>query len=195
MKIIAFDNAHRKSEGIEPSVFLYPDSCILRNNEPFFVPDVSHTFTVIAGLILKISKIGKCIEPEFAQRYVSHVGLAINFRDITEEKLLKDIGSNHSMAWCKDRSLAASNEMFEIDIMHKPSFHFIFKVNDDEFKGTTQTFRFSVDSLVSYASTFMTLKIGDLLFIPAFSFEKGIQVGDVFAGFMGDKYLLKCQMK
>ena len=53
----------------EPVIFLKPDTALLRNNEPFFVPDFANEFHYETELVIKINRLGKNIAPQFANRY------------------------------------------------------------------------------------------------------------------------------
>lgn len=74
----------------EPVVFLKPDSAILKNNKPFFLPDFSSEIHYEAEVVVRISKLGKGIEPKFAPRYYDEVtmGIDITARDL-QTKLSK----------------------------------------------------------------------------------------------------------
>ena len=50
----------------EPVVFLKPDSSILKNNKPFFLPDFSDNIHYEVEVVIKISKLGKGISAKFA---------------------------------------------------------------------------------------------------------------------------------
>ena len=45
----------------EPVVFLKPDSALLKNNKPFFLPDFSENIHYEVEVVIKISKLGKSI--------------------------------------------------------------------------------------------------------------------------------------
>ena len=68
----------------EPVVFLKPDSSILKNNKPFFLPDFSDNIHYEVEVVIKISKLGKGISAKFAPRYYDEVtlGIDITARDI-----------------------------------------------------------------------------------------------------------------
>ena len=75
----------------EPVVFLKPDSALLKNNKPFFLPDFSENIHYEVEVVVKISKLGKSISSKFAHRYYDEVTLGI---DITA----RDIQSRQSAA-------------------------------------------------------------------------------------------------
>ena len=70
----------------EPVLFMKPDSALLRNNDPFYIPDWSSDVHHEVELIVKICKLGKNIEKKFASRYYKEVGLGIDFtaRDVAK---------------------------------------------------------------------------------------------------------------
>ena len=91
MKIICIGlnyREHAKEMGwplpVEPVVFLKPDSSILKNNKPFFLPNFSENIHYEVEVVIKISKLGKGISAKFAWRYYDEVTLGI---DITARDL------------------------------------------------------------------------------------------------------------
>jgi 2-keto-4-pentenoate hydratase/2-oxohepta-3-ene-1,7-dioic acid hydratase in catechol pathway len=68
----------------EPMFFLKPDSAIIKNNKPFFLPDFSDEIHYEAEIVLRICKLGKSVDRRFAGRYYDAVTLGI---DITARDL------------------------------------------------------------------------------------------------------------
>ena len=94
MKIICIGRnfaEHAKELGNDkpsvPVIFLKPDTALLRNNDPFFLPDFSKEIHHEVELVIKITRLGKNIQPKFAHKYYSEIGLGIDFtaRDIQFE--------------------------------------------------------------------------------------------------------------
>src|SRR5512136_125453 len=67
-----------------PVVFMKPDSAILKNNKPFFLPGFSGNIHYEVEVVLKISKLGKSIAAKYAYRYFDEITLGI---DITARDL------------------------------------------------------------------------------------------------------------
>ena len=91
MKIICIGLNYRKhavelnwSLPDKPMLFLKPDSSILKNNKPFFLPDFSEMIQYEVEVVIKISKLGKGISAKFAHRYFDEVtvGIDITARDL-----------------------------------------------------------------------------------------------------------------
>ena len=150
-----------------PQFFLKPDTALLRNNDPFYVPDFSREVHYETELVLKIDRVGRCIEERFANRYYHEVGLGIDFtaRDLQRECSAK------GLPWeiCKgfDHSAALSPCFVPLSELGGDvrNLHFEMSLNDEiRQRGDTADMIFSPDRIVSYVSRFITLKIGDLIF-------------------------------
>lgn len=70
MKVLVFD---RKSDdeyiGNEP-VEIIPDSAIIKDNKPFFIPDTRSQWSAYCGVAVRIGRLGKNIPEKFAHRYI-----------------------------------------------------------------------------------------------------------------------------
>jgi len=56
------------------------DSSLLNQKKPFFLPDWSQDVRYCRCMVARISRLGKCIEERFADRYYDAVGTGLNFR-------------------------------------------------------------------------------------------------------------------
>ena len=70
-----------------PMFFMKPDSAILRKNFPFVIPSFTNEVHFETELVIKIDRVGKMIQPQFADRYFSEIALGIDFtaRDVQTE--------------------------------------------------------------------------------------------------------------
>ena len=59
----------------EPAWFLKPDTALLRNNDPFYIPAFSQEVHYECELVVRINRVGKGIAERFAHRYYDQVGL------------------------------------------------------------------------------------------------------------------------
>ena len=149
----------------EPVVFMKPDSAILKNNKPFFLPDFSSEIHYETEVVVKISKLGKSIEPKFAPRYYDEVTVGI---DITARDLQTKL-SKARLPWeiskCFDGAAPVGK------FIPASAFHDINNLNFRlEINGTvvqqsnTADMIFGINEIISYVSRFFTLKTGDLIF-------------------------------
>ena len=51
----------------EPVIFMKPDSAILKDGKPFFIPDFSNEVHYETELVVRINRLGKNISPRFAR--------------------------------------------------------------------------------------------------------------------------------
>lgn len=58
----------------EPVIFMKPDSAILKDGKPFFIPDFSNEVHYETELVVRINRLGKNISPRFASRYYDACG-------------------------------------------------------------------------------------------------------------------------
>ncbi len=75
----------------EPVFFLKPDTALLRNNDPFYIPAFSQEVHYECELVVRINRVGKCIAERFAHRYYDQVGLGIDFtaRDLQRQAIAR----------------------------------------------------------------------------------------------------------
>jgi len=151
----------------QPIFFTKPETALLRNNDPFYVPDFSQDLHYETELVVKINRLAKCLDEKFASRCYAEVGLGIDF---TARDIQRDCIEN-GLPWeiCKafDHSAAISPEFIPLADLGKDiqSLHFEMKLNGEtRQQGDASLMIFSVNKIISYVSHFMTLKIGDLIF-------------------------------
>lgn len=151
----------------EPIFFLKPDTALLRNNDPFFMPAFSNRIDYETELVVRITRVGRSIEERFAHRYYSHVGLGIDFtaRDLQDRAIAE------GLPWeaCKgfDYSAALSPEFLSIESLggNVQSLHFRMYLNGElRQEGSTAEMINSVDRIISHVSQFITLRMGDLIY-------------------------------
>ena len=147
-----------------PVVFLKPDSAILPNKNPFFIPPFSNDIHSEVEVLIKINKVGKHIASKFAYKYYDEIGLGIDFtaRDIQQK--CKEKGLPWEKAKAFDGSAVIGNfyDKNEFDLENL-SFQLL-KNNEIVQKGNTQSMLWKIDELISYVSQYFTLKKGDIIF-------------------------------
>jgi 2-keto-4-pentenoate hydratase/2-oxohepta-3-ene-1,7-dioic acid hydratase in catechol pathway len=175
----------------QPVVFLKPDSAILKNNKPFFLPDFSENIHYEVEVIIKISKLGKGIEAKFAHRYFDEVTLGI---DITARDLQSKLGkAGHPWTLAKGFDGSAPLGKFvpvkSIKDINNLDFHL--DINDETVqKGNTSDLIFSIGQIIEFVSKFFTLKTGDLIFTGTPSGVGPLKRDDHLVAYMEGKPLL-----
>ena len=201
MKIIAVGSNYANSSmsaeektrrQTEPIVFLKPDSALLKDGRPFFVPDFSADVRYEAELVVRISRLGKCVDKQFAHRYYDAVTVGIDFTadDLQKQYISKGLPWELSKGF--DDSAAIGTFIPLAQIEHGIQ-NIDFSLDVDGTKtqiGCTADMLCTVDSILAYVSRFMTLKIGDLLFTGAPVCSAPVKVGQHLDGYIGDAKVL-----
>ena len=148
----------------EPVVFMKPDSSILKNNKPFFLPDFSINIHYEVEVVLKISQLGKGISAKFASRYYDEITLGI---DITARDLQNRLAAN-GLPWeiskCFDGAAPLGRFIPVTNVKDLTNIDFRLEINNKVVqKGNTSDMIFGFNEIVEYVSKFFTLKTGDLI--------------------------------
>jgi len=170
----------------EPVLFMKPDSALLRNNDPFYIPhwtdDVHHEIE----LIVKISRLGKNIEKKFAHRYYKEIGIGIDFTARDLQNKLKDKGLPWEKSKAFDHSAMICTHFVPIESMSdRNCIHFRLDKNGQIVQqGDTSLMIFSIEDIISHVSKYFTLKIGDLIYTGTPAGVGRVQIGDRLEGYL-----------
>lgn len=80
-------------ENKEPVIFLKPDSAILKDGKPFFIPDFSDEVHYETEVVVRICRLGKNIAPRFARRYYDAVTVGIDFTARDLQRKFREAGN------------------------------------------------------------------------------------------------------
>ena len=176
----------------EPVIFLKPDSAILRDGKPFFLPDFSSEIHYETEVVVRISRLGKCIAPRFAHRYYDEVTLGIDFTARDLQRRFRAAGHPWELSKGFDNSAAIGQfvPLSELgDDVQKLHFHLDIDGRTMQ-RGYTADMQFRVDEIIAYVSRFMTLKMGDLIYTGTPVGVGPVSIGQHLEGYIGDKKLL-----
>ena len=179
----------------KPLIFMKPPTALLLENKPFYYPEFTKNLHHEIEVVLKISKNGKAIQPEFAHRYYDKIGLGIDFtaRDVQDE--LKAKGQPWEIAKGFDNS-AVLSDFVDLKDFDKTNISFQLHKNGEIVqKGTTKDLIFSFDTVVSYISQFFTLQQGDLIYTGTPEGVGAVKIGDKLEGFLEGKPMFICDIK
>ena len=149
-----------------PLVFIKPDSAILKDNKPFFIPDFESEIEHEAEIVLSISKVGRSIAPRFAHRYFDKITIGIDF---TARDLQKSLSAAGMMPWSIQKGFDGSAPIGKFlpingfDITAGINFE-LHKNGALVQKGCSSDMIFGFSEIIAYVSRFFTLKTGDLIF-------------------------------
>jgi 2-keto-4-pentenoate hydratase/2-oxohepta-3-ene-1,7-dioic acid hydratase in catechol pathway len=180
----------------EPVVFMKPDSAVLLKQHPFVIPEFSDDVHHEIEIIVKISKVGKYIEPKFAHKYYDEISVGIDFTARDLQAKLKEKGLPWEKAKAFDSSAVIGDFLPKIDFASMENLTFELTSNSQTVqKGNSSLMLWKIDELISYVSQFFTLKIGDIIFTGTPEGVAAVKPNDVLEGFLEDKKLFRIQIK
>ena len=179
-----------------PVFFLKPDTALLTRNRPFFYPDFTREIHHEVELVLKISRVGKTIQPKFAHLYYDEIGLGF---DLTARDL-QDEAKKKSLPWALskgfDGSAPISRFVPKTQFPDMKDIGFRLDLNGKTVQeGNSSLMLYPFDEIISYISRFMTLRTGDLIFTGTPSGVGPIKPGDVLEGYLGPEKMLTTRVK
>ena len=174
-----------------PVIFMKPDSAILRNRRPFFLPDHLGRVDYETELVVRINRLGKSISARFADRYIDAVTLGIDF---TARDMQNDFRSK-GLPWelCKgfDQSAVIGDWIPREKIGDLQNLHFRLDIDGNTVQeGHTADMIFPVARIIEYVSGFCTLKTGDLIFTGTPVGVGPVSIGQHLQGFLEDSNVL-----
>lgn len=181
----------------EPVFFMKPDSALLRNNDPFYIPEWTKEVHHEIELVIKINRIGKNIEKHFADRYYDEIGLGIDFTARDVQAQLKAKGLPWEKAKAFDRSAVISTNFLSKSIFpDKESIFFKLDINGKTVQeGDSGLMIFGFEEIISHVSKYVTLKIGDLIYTGTPANVGPVAIGDHLEGYLEGKKLLDFEVK
>lgn len=180
----------------EPLFFLKPETALIKDNHPFYYPDFSKEIHHEVEVILKISRSGKNIAPQFAHKYYNEIGLGIDFtaRDIQQQ--CKKTGAPWEKAKAFDGSAPIGKFIPKSQLKDINNFNFHLNINGNTIqKGNTSDLIFSFDTTIAYVSQFITLKTGDIIFTGTPEGVGSVKIGDHLEAFLEDEKMLEVEIR
>ncbi len=177
----------------KPVIFLKPDTAVINHPATFYMPDFSKNIHYEAELVIKIHKMGKNIAEKFAHKYYEQITLGIDFtaRDIQEACKSKglpwEIAKGFDGSATIGKFITLKNDIQDIDFT-------LLKNGETVQKGNSRDMIFSVNKIISYVSSYFTLKTGDLIFTGTPSGVGKIEIGDILEGYVNHEKLLEVKI-
>lgn len=181
----------------EPVIFTKPDTAILRNNAPFYLPDFSKDVHHEVELVLRICKEGKNIDEKFALSYVDAIGVGIDFTARDLQQKAKEKGLPWDIAKGFNGSAPISDKFIPVkDFKDLGNINFKLEI-DGKLKqaGNTSLMLFSFSYVINYLSRFFTLRAGDLIFTGTPKGVSAVAIGNKLAAYIEDEKLLEFEVR
>ena len=194
MKIICIGRnyaEHARELGNEipdsPVIFMKPDTAVLKKGSDFYIPEFSDDVHYELEVVLKISKGGKYIQEENADKYYDEIGLGIDFtaRDLQSE--LKAKGLPWELSKGFDGSAVVS-EFYNKEDFDMKNINFSLMKNKEEVQnGNTSLMIFSPEKIIAFVSQYFTLRVGDLIFTGTPKGVGKVSENDILEAFLEDQ--------
>ncbi|HEY6159638.1 MAG TPA: fumarylacetoacetate hydrolase family protein [Bacteroidia bacterium] len=179
----------------EPVFFMKPDTALVKDGAPFYIPDFSNDLHHEVEIVLKINRNGKNIEEKFAHKYFDEISVGIDFTARDLQAKCKEKGLPWEKAKAFDNSAPIGTFIPKSKFaMDNIDFHL--DINGAMVqKGNTKDLLFSFDKVISYISKFVTLKQGDLIYTGTPEGVGPVKPGDKLQAYIGNEKLLEFEVK
>ena len=158
------------------------DSCLLNGNKPMFIPDHTADLRYVEVVIARISRLGKHIEPRFANRYYDGIAYGLDFVAYDRLTQAREQGKNWTEATCFDYSLAIGRVL--------P----ISRVLPTEQKDHADISE-QIDRAISKVSEQMTIRQGDWVYVALDKEPKPVHKEEVLRKEIDGEDVLYCKIK
>lgn len=175
----------------DPVIFMKPDSAILKDGKPFFIPDFSNEIHYETELVVRICRLGKNIAPRFAYRYYDAATVGIDFTARDLQRKFRETGNPWELCKGFDASAAIGTFVPFNHFSDKENLNFHLTIDGTKVQqGDTADMLFGIDDIIAFVSRFMTLKIGDLLFTGTPAGVGAVLPNQHFEGYLEGEKLL-----
>ena len=180
----------------DPVIFLKPDTSVIQKKQPFFIPEFSSEIHYEIEIILKFNRVGKHIEPKFSKKYFDKISLGIDFTARDLQRKFKENGLPWDIAKGFDNS-AMIGDWLSVDLFDDiDNINFRLEKNGEIVqKSNSSNMIWKIDQLISKASTFFTIKIGDIMFTGTPEGVGKVVENDLLEGYIDDKKVFSVRVK
>ncbi|TAL59551.1 MAG: FAA hydrolase family protein [Bacteroidetes bacterium] len=180
----------------EPVFFMKPDTALLLDNKPFYLPDFSSDIHHEIEIVLKINRVGKTITENFAHKYYDEITVGIDFtaRDIQKAQKTKGLPWEKAKSFDFSAPIGKFVSKSKFAQMNNLGFHLDINGKTVQ-KGNTSDLLFSFDKVLAFLSKFITLKIGDIIFTGTPVGVGPVKIGDKLEAYLEGEKLLGFEVK
>ncbi len=152
MKIFRCLRTPGESFSLSPGFLLYPDSAVVRDGKPFFVPAFADGWTYRLGLAWRVCRLGKTIGSRFADRYYDAVSLCLFPVPAGLPASFGDVATSFDGAVIMGQWLPVPDDAGAQILCSAGGEEFSFGADGG-----------SMESIIPWISRYCTLKIGDVI--------------------------------
>lgn len=180
----------------EPVFFLKQENAITRCNRPFFIPGFSNQVDYETEIIVKINRLGKCIQEKHAHLYYEEIGLGVDFTARDLQRKCIESGNPWEIAKAFDGSAVVGKFVNKSTLQDLQNLDFHLLLNNEMVQhGNSRDMLFSINQIISYVSKFMTLKTGDIIFTGTPVGVGPVHINDRLQGFLENQKMFDFLVK
>ncbi|MDX1365078.1 fumarylacetoacetate hydrolase family protein [Arenibacter latericius] len=180
----------------EPVVFIKPDSAVLPKEQDFYIPEFSQDVHYEVEVLVKIKKVGKHIDVNFAKNYYDEIGLGIDFTARDLQAQLKEKGLPWEKAKGFDGAAVVGAWLPKSHFKDLNNINFQLKKNNEVVQdGNTGLMIWKIDELISYVSRYFMLKKGDIIFTGTPAGVGKVKAEDYLVGTLENTELFSLNIK
>ena len=194
-------------------VYTLPDTALLKDGKPFFIPDFADPCTIQGHLVVRICRLGRSISERFAHRYYDAVTVGATF---TAENLRQElataqrpwdlaVGFDGAAAIGKMIPLYAPKQQAPSEEEVGVNLHFQPLPGDIQFsilngdakilEGVSSMMLNHIDKVIAQVSKHYTLRQGDLIFTGSPTPPQAVVINDKITGWLGAEKVLQFNVK
>ncbi len=180
----------------DPVIFLKPDTSIIQKKQPFFIPEFSNEIHYEVEIIIRFNRLGKHIQSKFARKYFDAISLGIDFTARDFQRKFKENGLPWDIAKGFDNS-ALIGEWLNTNLFEDiNNINFRLEKNGEVVQSSNSSnMIWKIDELISKASTYFTIKIGDIMFTGTPEGVGKVNENDVLEGYIDEKKVFSVRVK
>ena len=164
-------------------MYLKPDSALVVNNKPFFIPDDHGEYYAHFCAVARINRLGKNIQEKFACRYYEELTIGLN---IINHAQLSETSPD---AWLK--ATAFDNSM----VVGQFAVENIEKIEINGVRYPLTNLQQQIKSAISEVSRTITIRMGDMVAADIEIPPKLLGLDDVISIVSDNKEILFCRIK
>jgi 2-keto-4-pentenoate hydratase/2-oxohepta-3-ene-1,7-dioic acid hydratase in catechol pathway len=174
-----------------------PDTALLRNNQPLYYPKFTQDLRCEVALVLRIGRLGRSISERFAHRYYSEVGVGVDFTASDVQRECRQKGLPWEMCKSFDYSAPVSPEFVALSALRDVSdVRFSLDLNGKTVQqGSSRSMIFSFNRLTACISSYVMLRMGDLIFTGSPMESVPVKIGDTLVAKIEEKPMLTVEIK
>ena len=176
------------------NLVLKSDSSLLVNRKPLFVPERISDLQALPCVVLRVSRLGKCVAPRYASRYYDAVAPGLDFFAADLLREAKKQGRPWTPAMAFEGSLAVG-EWKDVDAFPLITTWHVMRGEKRVGEIAWQTHADCLDNAVAQASEMLTIRQGDLIYLAYQGAPLQLQNEDIVHCTDGNAETLYCKIK